>query len=570
MKTPSVSYGRKVRRSSLSLSCSGLLALLFGALVSNACLPAGEPQSSSQTNWFRHCKADTECGDLQCICGACTTLCSEGTDCRQEGSLCLTLSDERADSFCDGAALTKPVCVQSCEELSCSAGTSCKEGVCQVLPVPDAIVTVDLTERYQTLIGFGASLSYAENLIAGREDREDLFDTLFRELGVDTIRLVNRFEAGREGNLDVTSEIIEAATSRIGRTPTLMMTSGSPPAELKANGAKLCNGEEESCTLNQTDDGSFNYQGFAEFWRASLDAYAAVGVEPDFVSIQNNSNWTPPEGNSGDACRFLPEEGTMLVGQSGSEVEARFPGYVEAARAVLAELEGLANVPGLFGPETTSLNAVPRYEPVFAAGLLSAVAIHLYGAGLNNPRTDEMNAVRALATYYDLPVVQSEAMSQGLETAVLIHHSTVEANAAAYLQNDFIGGADALEPNLNALVLLQDEGFIRQGPFYAMQHFASGTDPGWLRVGASASGGLLASSWISPNESALSLILINPTEAPLRTLVERAELASAYESSEVTQTIFNATLDHAELGALAADGWIEVPAQAIVTIAFEQ
>lgn len=559
---------QRVRGHTALLSC--LLALTLGALSASSCLPAGEPQSSSQTNWYRKCRSNTECGDLECICGACTTLCSEGTDCRDDGSLCLAVSDERAGSFCEGAALTKPVCVQTCEDVSCSEGTTCKDGVCQVLPVPDSVVTVDLSQRFQELIGFGASLSYSENVIAAREDREDLFDAMFTELGLDSLRLVNRFEAGREDNLDVTSEIIGAATSRLGFTPTLMMTSGSPPAELKANGAKLCNGEEESCTLSQTDEGGFDYDGFAEFWRASLDAYATVGIEPDYVSIQNNPNWTPPEGNSGDACRFLPEEGTTLVGPTGSEVEARFPGYVEAAQAVLARFDGLSTPPALFGPETTTLNAVPRYEPVFAAGLLSAVAIHLYGADLSNPHTDELNAVRALATYYDVPVVQSEARTQGLETAVLIHYSTVEANAAAYLQNDFISGADALNPNANALIQLEDTGFVRQGPYYAIQHFAERTAAGWSRVGADAvGGGLLASAWISPEEDALSLILINPTADSLRARLDLETARAMFATSEISQTIFNDSLDHAALGALPADGWLEIPGQSAVTIALE-
>src|SRR5690606_16390775 len=137
-------------------------------------------------------------------------------------------------------------------------------------------------------------------------------------------------------------------------------------------------------------DDSFDYAGLAEHWRETLEAYAEVGIKPDYLSIQNNPNWSPPEGHSGDACRLLPTEGTTEL--NGKEI--RLAGYLEAAQAVLDEIKDLPDPPRLYGPETTTLNAVPRYEPVLAEGLLAAVAIHMYGANVENPRRDEMNVVR--------------------------------------------------------------------------------------------------------------------------------------------------------------------------------
>lgn len=555
---------REARPLAVKALISCLLLSVSGALATSACVSPSEPQSSSQTNWYRRCRSDAECGDLECLCGACSARCSQRNECREDGSVCLTVSDERAATFCEGVALMQAVCAQSCDGEDCPEGTSCKAGVCQVLPTPDSLVTIDLSGRYQTLIGFGASLAYAERDIVGRDDQDALYDALFSELGVDTIRLVNHFEPGREAELETPAQIIEAATDRLGGTPTLLMTSGSPPAGLKANGTKLCDGSESTCTLAKLEDGSFNYQGFAEFWRDALEAYRAVGIEPDFVSIQNNPNWSPPEGSAADACRFLPVEGTTTI--EGQEVE--FPGYVEAARAVRAAWADLEDAPPLFGPETTSLEAVPRYEPVFAAGLLSSVAVHLYGTTTEDPRTDAMNAVRALATYYGIPLIQSEMMAEGLQTAVLIHHVTVEANAAAYLQNDFISRANALNPNQNALIRLETSGFVRQSAYYALQHFARRTEAGWVRVGAHADGGgLLASAWISPGDTALTLILINPTQGALRTQIDLGELRGEFGTSDVAQTIFRETVEHRELGKLSEDGLIEIPGQAALTVA---
>lgn len=554
-------------KSRMKLIAAATLVAALSTLLATSCMPSGDPQSSSQTNWYRRCNSNAECGDLACLCGTCTQLCSSQSDCKSEGSSCLAASDERASTFCEGSNLPWSICVLGCDDDSCPEGTVCKEEVCQVLPAPDAIVTVDLTERYQTLIGFGASLAYAESTIVGREDEEELYDALFSELGAEVIRVGNLFEPGREGNLEPSARIISAAADRIGAQPTLLMTSASPPAELKANGARVCNGDEATCTLVQLADGSYDYEGFAQFWRSSLEAYASVGISPAFVSIQNNANWSPPEGNAGEACRFLPEEGTTTLG----DVEVRLAGYVEAAEAVEAALVGLESAPALYGPETTSLNAVPRYEPVFAANLLSAVGIHLYGMSIDNPRTDELNAVRALGSYYDIPVIQSEMMAQGLDTAVYIHHAAVEANATAYLQNDFVSQAGAPDPNENALIQLEEtSGFVRQSAYYALQHFSKNTKPGWVRVGANVDGGaVLASGWLSPAADALTLILVNPGANALRTQLELSELGN-FENSNITQTVFDAVLEHRELGALDEFGYIDLPAHSAVTIALTE
>src|SRR5690606_17756726 len=142
----------------------------------------------------------------------------------------------------------------------------------------------------------------------------------------------------------------------------------------------------------------------------------------------------------------------------------------------------------------------------------------MYGANIENPRRDEMNVVRALATEYNLPVFQSEAMNEGLETATLIHTATVEGNAGIYLQNDFISPAGALDPNQNALIQLEEEGHTIQGPYDAMQPVAAHTEPGWTRVYAEAvGGGLLASAWVAPDEEALTIVLLNTGMTPLVT-----------------------------------------------------
>ena len=58
------------------------------------------------------------------------------------------------------------------------------------------------------------------------------------------------------------------------------------------------------CTLAKVN-GGYNYAGFAQYWYDSLNAYAALGVRPDFISLQNEPDFTP---NGYGGCRFDPAE----------------------------------------------------------------------------------------------------------------------------------------------------------------------------------------------------------------------------------------------------------------------
>src|SRR6185295_10587609 len=108
-------------------------------------------------------------------------------------------------------------------------------------------------------------------------------------------------------------QLVGAARTSLGRTPTIFMTSWSPPPALKASGAAVCSGNTDSCTLSKTPAGAFDYAGFGAYWRGAVDAYAAVGVVPDYIGIQNNPNWVPAPSLPGEACFFLPFEGTAPV-----------------------------------------------------------------------------------------------------------------------------------------------------------------------------------------------------------------------------------------------------------------
>jgi hypothetical protein len=319
------------------------------ALFLTVAAGCGGPQTGTQTNWLRACATDAQCGgDLQCRCGTCSLACEEnGSTCAElAGAECVLASDTGAVALCGGnPAPTAGLCLRRCDDGACPSGTACLAGVCAPPFESTDIVTVDSSVKHQTLLGFGAGTDWLTDEIAQHPAEAALYDAMFAESGLDAIRLFNRYDDFGTSDLSSSVEIMNAATERLGAPPTLLLTSTSPPAQLKANASELCSGNSDTCTLVRLADDSFDYAGFAGHWRAVLEAYTAAGIEPDYISIQNDPESVPPASSESDACRFLPREGTTTVELNGAEVQVEYPGYVEALAALQEALVGLPSVP---------------------------------------------------------------------------------------------------------------------------------------------------------------------------------------------------------------------------------
>jgi glucuronoarabinoxylan endo-1,4-beta-xylanase len=345
------------------------------------------------------------------------------------------------------------------------------------------------------------------------------------------------------------------------------MSEGSPIAALKANGSKTCSGDPATCTLSRLADDSFDYAGFADYWRASLDAYANAGITPDFLSIQNNPNWVPPASATVDACRFLPEEGTTPVTVDGTTVEVEYPGYREALAAVRTAISDLENVPKIAAPEVSGVGSVEDYARALDPADVDALSLHLYGQDAAAVDVELLQSVGDLGRSYDRPVFQTEMSANGLETAILLHHALTALDASVYIQNDFVSSASALDENPAALFALKADGFEAQPPYYVLQHYARWTDPGWLRVDALNDGThLLSSAWLSPEEDALTIVLFNEGSTPVDAELVLPSEARQLSSTEVIRTTLDGLERSAELGELSAQHVVKVPPHAVVTV----
>lgn len=544
--------------------------VLAAALALSACSPSDGPQAGSQTNWLTLCDSSEECGELECICGACTAGCeSEGACGHLPTSSCIPASDDGAIALCSGYAPTSGLCLPRCDE-SCDEGLSCVAGVCVPTGVPTARVTVDTSVRNETLVGFGASLSYAEDPIVASADKDALYDLVFEASGLDLLRMGNRFSGGASPDLSAPSEIVAAASERLGHAPLLFLTSATPPATLKASGMTMCAGDEDTCTLATLPAGGFDYDGFATFWRTALEGYADAGITPDWVGIQNDPDWVPPADEPHEACRMLPEEGTATVTIDGADVDVTYPGYAQALSAVRAATADLPVVPQFLAPEASELHMLDEYAAALDPATFDALAVHLYEFEEAAADPAEFTSVRDLGQQLARPVFQTEMQSGGLETAVLIHHSLALGGASAYLQNDLVSVTQEMAPV--ALVLLTSDGLEPQGPYYALSQFAKSTDPGWVRVdAASDSSDVLAAAWLSPDEDALTLVLVNPSDEDRDAeLAIPDDLRSRLSHTTVTRTVFEGVERSAALGELPASDIVRLPGGSIVTVALTQ
>jgi len=545
---------------------------LLGALGALGCDGKVGPQTTdSQTNWLRSCQQNNDCGDeFACVCGICTATCSDDSGCAQisKGATCIASTDEAAIAQCGGSPAPQPgMCMPRCEATGCPSTQMCVAGVCTPQPTPAAHVSVDTRTVHQTLTGFGAAVAYGEGEITTHPKKAALYKTIFADLGLDVLRLRLPNGGMSDADLTTTSALLAAAEASLGRMPTVVLTSWSPPTNLKANAALNCSGNPGTCTLAKDGMGGYNYSGFADYWRKGLDAYAGANIAPDFIGIQNNPDWYPTATEVGEACVFLPVEGSTMVTVAGNPVSVSYPGFAEAQAATVSALSDMPNPPKILAPETADFSKVSDYISVLDASSFDALAHHLYSVDPENVDLTELDTLGGIATDATKPIFQTEMQSDGLGTAMLMHYATAIEGASMYLQTTLTSSATGPTTNPNALVFLNSTDYTLLDPYYAMQHFALHTDPGWSRVEVTSSESLLLTSgWVSPKGDALTVILVNAGTTDVDTALDLGGVTLAHSS--VTRTVFGGVERAASLGSLAATGVLKLPSRSIVTVAF--
>ncbi len=367
-------------------------------------------------------------------------------------------------------------------------------------------LNIDPAETRQTVTGFGASLAYYESWLNAHPKKSEIYDLIFGELSLDILRVRNAYgyDPDMVGRV---KEYMNAAEASLGFPIQLLSTSWAPVDSLKNTGDRKNGG-----TLRYTSGSGgveFDYAGFASWWKGSLDEYAAHGIMPDYISIQNEPGWSA----SWESCRFNPRE---TINSTDT-----IAGYDKALNAVYDTLATLSDRPKILGPEVLGIgyNKVESYTNALDLSKLDGLAHHLYhGVDEDDPYASDIFS--KLRTFHpELPHFQTE-FSRGdwFSLAGLIYKSFHDEEVTAYLYWDLTWG------DTKGLVTTEypwdrnrwtdpAKGYIVNMEYYAFKQFSAFIHPGWKRINTEVPGQELKQlTFVSPNMDSMTCVVINRSE----------------------------------------------------------
>lgn len=403
-------------------------------------------------------------------------------------------------------------------------------------PEPEAVGIVDVNTVYQQLEGFGASGAWYENWLTAHPLKNEIYDCLFGQLGLDIYRIRNTYDIS-SSNITESAKIVQAAEVSLGHPIKVMISSWSPPAYLKSN-ANMAGG-----TLVKDASGDYMYEDFARWWADSLDEYSIHGINADYINIQNEPDWL----SDWDTCKFTPTETTQWAG------------YNLAFEAVYQEMASrMPDMPKLLAAEACGCGSSGSFiNALIDPNHTYGYAHHLYADGSHDAPDGYIPAMENFAAAYgDKPLLQTEfakgeseplTFSDAMNLALLMHNSLTVEGASAYLYWELFWA------NPKGLVSLDNPwqanpGYTINPTYYAFKQYSAFTDPGWYRVEASTdSAGLRISAFISPDANELSIVIINASDIDIDLSLSLGDFSPAnsaiYRTSETEHAAYIGPFD---------------------------
>ena len=367
-------------------------------------------------------------------------------------------------------------------------------------PTPQSKSQVDAKIRHQIIEGFGASGAYYTMNLVNHNKKTELYNLLFKELGLDIFRIRNNYDM-EPHSMQETVEIIKNAKAVRGDNLKILMSSWSPPAYLKSNNNVV------GGTLKKVA-GKFVYEGFADWWYESLMAYANAGATIDYISIQNELNYEAPW----ESCVFAPSE------SDNTTLAAHNVAY-EAVWQKLNSKMGQA-MPKMLTPETSGLGDSEVYiKNLIDLSHVYGYAHHLYdcsGCGADPDRfIPRMISYREMVKKYGAkPIFQTEfeddpgAWPDALNTALLLHNSLTVEQVSAYLYWDLFWA-----PGSGLISLNDFDTYTIKPTYYAFKQYSAFIDANWQRVEVTNDNtGLRISAYVSPDNKKMTIVILNITQ----------------------------------------------------------
>jgi len=431
---------------------------------------------------------------------------------------------------------------------------------------PSPTVAVDPATLHQTIEGFGGAIAFYNGWVRAHPYKEEIYTNAFAGLNLSMLRLGNWFRYQGTPNFDPDAgEFVARANQLLGHPVPVYMSSWAPPAFLKSNGEVGHGG-----TLIQTN-GGFAYNEFAQYWYDSLLAYQTIGVNPTWISIQNEPDWEA----SYDSCIFRPNEGVV----NGTN----YASYAKALEAVHLKLTNLPAPPKLLGPEVVHIryNTLASYAATMNADHFYGVAYHLYGDSTDGTIDGYTASLRSSTNQFPgKPHFMTEYGVAGMvDSATLIHNCLTEGQASGYNHWSLVWPWDgnglvqiefpwnqAQWTNAPPGTATQSHGYWLSPAYWSMKHFSYYIQPGFRRVGTTCNAAnVLASSYLSPDSTRLVSVFINRSTNTTSTVDYNAG-AFPFVASNVYQS--SGTNQFKHLG--EAGSKLTLPAQSLTTVVLER
>jgi O-glycosyl hydrolase len=435
----------------------------------------------------------------------------------------------------------------------------------------------DLLHPRQRIVGFGGALVFNEARLAANPYRGEIYHALYDPkdgLGITMLRIGNNYrisEADAGGYADFNPDLVGGASRALGRPVTVVMSGWGPPADLKSNGSTT------GGTLARVN-GQYDYAGYARWWADSVNYWRAQGIDPSYVSIQNE----PEVIVDYISNHFNPQEDVPYG--DGSYGADRAASYGKALDAVHQAFQGLPSPPRLLGPEVDG-TAHAKVEDFLAHARLDqlyAIAHHLYDtADPGDPDSFEPTLEGVADAFPDKLKFQTEWFSNDapMVEAKAIHDVLVSEGANAYIKWSLANSAtvasaiyddDATQP---ASTWLYPHGWHVNDNYYVMKHYSYFIRPGFRRVDAYVDDpDLRLSAYVDPAprnplRPRATVVVLN-TSATATIPLTLAAPVPRVGSSRVLRTSFGGNERWRELGAWHAGAPIVLPPNSMATVAF--
>jgi O-glycosyl hydrolase len=430
--------------------------------------------------------------------------------------------------------------------------------------VEGATGTVDINTVYQQLEGFGGAIGYEPETLVGRSYRETVYDYLFRDLGLDVIRIKNTYGIS-SSFMTATGTIVAEANERADANghprPKIELVPWSPPAYLKSNND--VNGGPTGTATLKGGPSNYVYDSYATWWANSVtesNGWGSVGIHPDYISIQNEPDW----GYQDQACRFAPTQNSS------------YAGYDQAFEHVFQELYSRmgSSLPKMIGPETMGYGGSQAYiDALINEDHVYGFSFHPYSdaggeSAYDNPDSHLSGMDSYAADYGYKPLFQTEYCRIGqtpnfdhaVKLAWHIHNFLYHMGVTSYYHWTLFRGYGT-----GGLInVTNPSSYTVSDLYWFFKAYTYFTDPNWYVVRTSLSGvgsaDLRMSAFKNPDSNQLTVVILNKaSDNPSLTLTLNGFTQS---SSEVYRS---SASDHwVSLGTFSNP--ISLPALSITTI----